>query len=274
MVHILTPVERSTFDEQGFLILRQAFSPSRVQALRAAVEGLVERALAGQCEIRWIDRAGRVPDRTSHLLHPDKFDPAYAQWLDQDLALHLEALVGPVRHSLFGMLAGGAGQPYRQAWHRDLGKPGDPDEEGFLRRFHGRSVQFNAPLLPGDHFLNIVPASHRRASTAAEIEAAKAGDQAQMPEALVVEVEPGDIVYYNANLWHRGWNPEGQMRWSLHCAFWRAEYPVMQHEHGQRDGLMVPGHLERFPGRARQIMQRYLDRYPEGPAPNCLEICQ
>ncbi len=158
--------------------------------------------------------------------------------------------------------------------HRDLGKPGDPDEVGFLRRFHGRSVQFNAPLLPGDHFLNIVPASHLRASTPAEIAAAKAGDQAQMPGAMVVEMEPGDIVYYNANLWHRGWNPEGGRRWSLHCAYWRAEYPVMQHEHGQREALLAPGHLERFPGPARQLLQRYLDRYPEGEAPNCLEICQ
>ncbi len=274
MDHTITPAERSAFDDQGYVILRQVFSPQRVQALRGAVEGLVERALAGQCEVRWIDRERGIPERTSHLLHPDKFDPAYAEWLDQDLAPHLEALVGSVRHSLFGMLAGGGEQPYRQAWHRDLGKPGDPDEAGFLQRFHGRSVQFNAPLLPGDHFLNIVPASHLRASTPAEIEAAKAGDQAQMPEALVVEVEPGDIVYYNANLWHRGWNPEGGMRWSLHCAFWRAEYPVMKHEHGQREALLTPGHLERFPGQARHIIQRYLDRYPEGPAPSALEICQ
>ena len=95
-----------------------------------------------------------------------------------------------------------------------------------------------------------------------------------MPEAMVVEVEPGDIVFYNANLWHRGWNPEGGVRWSLHCAFWRAEYPVMRHEHGQREALGTPSHLARFPEPARQIVQRYLDRYPEGPAPHCLEICQ
>jgi nicotinamide N-methyltransferase len=274
MARILTPAEKRSFDGQGYVILRQVFDPQRVQALRAAVEGLVERALAGQVELRWIDQERGIPERISHLLHPDKFDPAYAQWLDQDLALHLEALVGPVRHSLFGMLAGGGGQPYLQGWHRDLGKPGDPDEEGFLRRFHGRSVQFNAPLLPGDHFLNIVPASHLRASTPAEIAASKAGDQAQMPEAMVVEVEPGDIVYYNANLWHRGWNPEGAMRWSLHCAYWRAEYPVMKHEHGQREAFLVPGHLERFPGQARALVQRYLDRYPAGEAPSCLDICQ
>jgi len=272
MARNLTPDERVAFDTQGYVILRQAFSAQRVEALRTGVERLVARARAGQVELRWIDQERGFPERISHLLHPDKFDPAYAEWLDQDLAPHLEALVGPVRHSLFGMLAGGGGKPYLQAWHRDLGKPGDADEAGFLQRFHGRSVQFNAPLQQGDHFLNIVPASHLRASTTAEIEASKAGERAQMPEALVVEVEPGDIVYYNANLWHRGWNPEGALRWSLHCAFWQEQYPVMQHEHGQREGLLVPGHLERFPGRARQVVQRYLDRYPEGPAPSYPEV--
>ncbi len=115
MVHTITPVERAA----GYLTLRQVFSPQRVQALRGAVEGLVERALAGQLELRWLDRERGMPDRISHLLHPDKFDPIYAEWLDQDLVPHFEALVGPVRHSLFGMLAGGAGQPYRQAWHRE-----------------------------------------------------------------------------------------------------------------------------------------------------------
>ena len=86
-----------------------------------------------------------------------------------------------------------------------------------------------------------------------------------MPNAMVVELEPGDIVYYNANLWHRGWNPEGINRWSMHCAFWRADRPVMQHEHGQREFMFTDGHLEQMPEKTRQYIQRYLDNYPEEP---------
>ena len=119
------------------------------------------------------------------------------------------------------MLAAGGGQPYTQKWHRDLGRPGDPDETAYLRRHEGRFVQFNAPLVAGDRFLNIVPGSHLRASTDAEIEASRS-ESGEMPNALVVELEPGDIVHYNANLWHRGWNPEGRKRWTMHCAFWSA----------------------------------------------------
>ncbi len=273
MVRPLTRADLEPFNAQGYLVLRQVFAPQRVRELRAAVERLLDRALAGQVQLSWIDQQGRVPNRISHLLHPDKYDPAWAEWLDQEVSPHLETLLGePARHSLFGMLAGGGGQPYLQAWHRDLGKPGDPGEVEILRRFHGQSVQFNAPLLPGDRFLNIVPATHLSASTPAQIQAAAAREQARMPGGLEVEVEPGDIVYYNANLWHRGWNPAGELRWTLHCAFWKATYPVMKHEHGQRQALLTPGHLDRMPPVTRSYIQRYLDRYPEGEPTSALEI--
>jgi ectoine hydroxylase-related dioxygenase (phytanoyl-CoA dioxygenase family) len=259
--------ELDCYHKEGYLILHQAFSPLRIKALKEAVDRLLDKALAGECEIRWVDQEQRLPQRTGHLLLPDKYDNAWAEWLAEDLDEHLNVLVegSAVRHSLFGMLASGGGQPYEQAWHRDLGKAGDAGEEEFYRRHHGHSVQFNAPLLPGDHFLNIVPGSHLRASTAKEMAAASAGVKAEMPEAMVVALEPGDIVYYDANLWHRGWNPEGVDRWSMHCAFWNATRPVMAHEHGQREVFMTSGHLERMPVVARGYIERYLENYPQHP---------
>lgn len=269
---VLNPSDLNAYEDQGYTILRGAFSPKRIQSLCDAVNRLVDRALAGACEIRWIDRDNRVPARIPHLLLPDKYDPAFAEWLDEDLAPQIGAMIGTARHSLFGMLASGGGQPYRQAWHRDIGKPGAPDEAAFLRRHHGRFVQFNAPLLPEDRFLNIVPASHLRASTAEEIQAAGDGEKADMPGALAVELRPGDIAYYNANLWHRGWNPGGELRWTMHCAFWKSEYPVMKHEYGQREALLTPGHLDRMPPVTRQYIQRYLDAYPAGEPQSLLDL--
>ena len=86
-----------------------------------------------------------------------------------------------------------------------------------------------------------------------------------MSGAMVVELEPGDIVYYDVNLWHRGWNPQGVNRWSMHCAFWNAECPVMAHEHGQREAFTESRHLERMPTVARGYIERYLDNYPQEP---------
>ena len=254
------------YHDQGYLIRRQVFTAARMTSLRDAMERLMDRALAGEVEIGWIDREQRLLQRTGQLFAPEKYDAAYAAWLNDDLDTHLRALLDAApRHSLFGMLASGGGQPYQQAWHRDLGRPGDDDEETFYHRHHGKYVQFNAPLLPGDRFLHIVPASHLRASTVQEIEAAAAGEEADMPDALVVELEPGDIVYYDANLWHRGWNPAGVNRWSMHCAFWRADCPVMTHEINQRDALLSVGHLDRIPPIAREYVQRYLDNIPAEP---------
>ena len=237
------------------------------------------RCIAGQCTIHWLDQSKRLPDRLSNLLSPQYYDPAFAAWLNDDLAPLIEATIGgPARHSSSAMLAGGASRPYLQGWHRDLGKPGEPDEVAYLKHTHGRFVQYNATLQPGDRFLNIVPASHLRRSTAAEIKAmnrkpfdrgGKTGPLSDselkaleawdavdaMPGAMVVEMETGDIAFYNANLWHRGWNPRGQTRWTMHSAFWKPEYPVMRHEHGQREELLTAGHMDRMPAVTRGISE-------------------
>ena len=136
---VISEKDQETYAGQGFLVLRRAFAKTRIEALLAAVERLIDKGLAGECELGWIDRDRRLPSRTSHLLNPDKYHPAFADWIDEDLAPHLEALIrGPgVRHSLFGMLASGAGNPYTQKWHRDLGRPGDPDETAYLLRHEG-----------------------------------------------------------------------------------------------------------------------------------------
>ncbi|MDA0333586.1 MAG: phytanoyl-CoA dioxygenase family protein [bacterium] len=258
--------EHEALDRDGYVLLGGAFTRQRVQSLREGVADLLERARGGACTIPWIDAAAGVPDRIGHMMHPDKYHPAWGQWLADDVAADLEALLqGPARHSLFGMLAGGAGHGYRMAWHRDIGKPGASDEADFLRRHHGRLIQFNAPLLEGDNFLHVVPGSHVRASTAEEIAAARAGVAGTIAAGIEVRLEPGDILYYNANLWHRGWNPDGHPRQTLHAAYWKAEYPVMIHEHGQQEALGAAAHLQRLPPQTRQLIQRYLDAHADAP---------
>ena len=234
---MISEKDKETYAEQGFLILRQAFTQTRIAALLEGIERLIDKGLAGECEIGWIDRKRRLPSRTGHLLNPDKYHPAFADWIDADLA--------PLSRSL-GLRPGGAPQPVRHARQRRRESPtpriGTATSANRATRkkprtcagHEGTFVQFNAPLVAGDRFLNIVPGSHLRASTAAEIEASRS-ESGDMPNAHIVELEPGDIAYYNANLWHRGWNPEGHKRWTMHCAFWNAGTTVMTHEYGQRE---------------------------------------
>ena len=268
----ITQNDVDLYNGLGYLVVRNAFTENRIQSLLAAVDRLIDRALAGDCEIGWINKDSRLPARVGHLLYPDKYDHAYADWLGEDLAPHIEALLGnePVRHSLFGMLASGDGQPYCQSWHRDLCKPGEDGEESFLLRHHGEFVQLNAPLLPADRFLNIVPASHLRASTFQELTAVNKDASLSMPGAIELKLEPGDIVYYNANLWHRGWNPNGDKRWTMHCAFWKAGCPVMKHEFGQREILLK--HVDEMPMVASQYVLNYIENYPESAPKSFLQL--
>lgn len=260
----LSDAQRRAYREEGYLIFRSAYDANRVQLVIDGVERLIERALAGACEIGWIDRERRLPNRIGHTLHPDKYDSAFAEWLDADIIPTVEAIFdAPGRHSLFGMLASGGGRPYSTVWHRDLCRPGGPNEAAILKRELLRHCQFNAPLKPGDRFLQIIPGSHARPTTEAEMAVYTNNPNGEMPGQMTVELEPGDIVYYNANLWHRGLNPDGVLRWSMHTAFWRADLPVWQHEYGQRDAMLTPGHLERMPPRTRTFIQRYLDAYPK-----------
>jgi hypothetical protein len=253
-------------DRDGFLLLRGAFDEARLRALRAGVDNLIARARSGECTVPWIDEGAGILDRTSHMMHPDKYEAAWGEWLDEDVADDMEQLLGgPVRHSLFGMLASGGGRDYRMAWHRDIGKPGAPDEEQYLRRHHGHVLQFNAPIAATDSFLHVVPGSHLRASTEEEIAAAGAGVAGEISAGIEVCMEPGDILYYNANLWHRGWNPEGLLRWTMHAAYWKVGYAVMKHEAGQHEALKLSHHLARLPGRAQQLVQRYLDACDDDP---------
>lgn len=273
-MHTQIPITQHDIDAYtnlGYLVIHNAFTESRIQSLLAAINRLIDRALSGNCEIGWIDKTKRLPARIGHLLHPDKYDHAYARWLGEDLSPHIAILLDnePIRHSLFGMLANGGEQPYCQSWHRDLCNPGANDEESCLRRHQGNFLQLNAPLLPGDRFLTIVPTSHLRASTCQELKVAKGNGNSSMPDAIELALEPGDIVYYNANLWHRGWNPNGEKRWTMHCAFWKARVPVMKHESGQRESLLK--HIGEMPTVASQYVQNYIDNYPQSDPKSFLE---
>ena len=89
---VISGKDKEAYAEQGFLILRKAFAQTRIEALLEGIERLIDKGLAGECEIGWIDRERRLPSRTGHLLNPDKYHPAFADWIDEDLAPHLEGL--------------------------------------------------------------------------------------------------------------------------------------------------------------------------------------
>ena len=124
-----------------------------------------------------------------------------------------------------------------------------------------------------DSYVNEFWTSKQRAANSLHEISYRACFKPQLPRFFIERLtEPGDIVYYDANLWHRGFNPEGKKRWTLHAAFWKADYLVMSHEYGQREALATEGHIERMPKPTAEYVQRYLAKYPEGEPPRLLDL--
>jgi ectoine hydroxylase-related dioxygenase (phytanoyl-CoA dioxygenase family) len=266
----LNAAQEQHYREQGYVILRGIIPAAEVEALRAAVRELVEASAVGKGpEIPWINREKRVPERLGQLLRPGWTRPAFVNSLERGpyFAIADQILGTAVRYSLFGMLAGGDGKAYVQNWHRDLAPVSGEHELAVLERNYGIYTQINAPLFP-DRYLTIVPGSHLRRITAAERAALAENPTGDMPGQLTVETEPGDVAFYYSNLLHRGYNPEGAMRWTMHHAFVRADSPVAVHERGQEAWITSPGYIEALPPDLRMRMQRYLDAVPDGPSPN------
>ncbi|CAL5871723.1 uncharacterized protein PFLUO_LOCUS5976 [Penicillium psychrofluorescens] len=99
-------------------------------------------------------------------------------------------------------------------WHRD-DIPATATAEEELERL-GKpafSAQWNFALFD-DSSLVIVPGSHRRARTDAE--RAAGPFEKTLPGQLVVQMHPGDIVFYNNNILHRGVYDSKVERMTLH----------------------------------------------------------
>jgi stress-induced morphogen/ectoine hydroxylase-related dioxygenase (phytanoyl-CoA dioxygenase family) len=276
------PDDVKHFHEQGFLVLRQAFSPARVAGMLAAVRTMLDEALdteqpeqPGKAPawptLQWIDRSQRFPNRIAHMLAPPLFQPEFAPFLEE-LAPHLETLLSaPPRHGLFGMLSSGCGVPYENEWHHDQGIPFSLAR---ARATMGHQVQINAPLLRTDRYLQIVPGSHCRLETVAELAAARrAPDNPRAAGELVpamsgwvtLELEPGDLAMYNPNLWHRGYNPSGEARWTMHCSWIDASLPLPGRSEEDHEGwlnqtaaLRTTGHIERLGTAGQAFVRHYL----------------
>ena len=271
----ITKAQRQRFREQGYLIIQDVFSAKRIQSLVDAVEGWLDKALAGKLTkpVKWTDRERRIPALVHNMLCPDEYDPAFGEWFDTDIIPTVEALFdAPTRCSWLTMLASGGGHHYSTIWHRDYCHVDNPAETPVLERDLLRQCSFHAPLLTGDRFLQVIPGSHVRPATEAEAEAYRDNPHSDMPGQRSIELEPGDLMFRHGNILHRGWNPEGILRRTLFAGFWREGAPVWWEDCDDRETMLTPGHLNGLPSRVQTCIQRYLDAFPEGEPKSAKEI--
>lgn len=258
MITGITAEERHHYFEHGYLIKRNVFSPGELERIRAGVRRIIDRAGSGEGkDVPWINREKGVPARVSDLLHPGYAQPELLDALESSPIVDIvEAILeAPVRYSMYGMLANGDGREYSLRWHRDACPTEGGGQVYELLKIIRYCCQFNAPLFR-DTCLRIVPGSHIRPVTDEERHALKHHPHGPMPGEMIVELEAGDIAFYYANLLHTGQSRTGELRWTLHAAFWREDKPLWEGELRQVDwvascdksgyGPRVRAMLERF----------------------------
>ncbi|KAI9762768.1 MAG: hypothetical protein M4579_000120 [Chaenotheca gracillima] len=153
-----------------------------------------------------------------HLLHPDmpgRQEFAKFYFSDAVLAIVEQLLeLTPDRDGqeslvleLFNLLVAPEELDFELRWHRDdIPATAGPEEE--MQQLQSKSpegkqshAQYNLALYP-DSSLIVIPGSHRRVRT--DIERAADPYEPSLPDQLIVKLEPGDAVFYDSNILHRG----------------------------------------------------------------------
>lgn len=244
----------TALQRDGFVVIPSLLSPAEIAPLRDAATDATTLARSGKWPFfrtvpkqfpPWPDVVPPASEGgiwgVQHLLHPAMPGRSeFAQLYFSEKVLRVvEELLG-VSHTettettgqeeellvmeLLNLLVAPETKDFELRWHRDgIAETATSDEELQLlhtkspngRQFH---AQYNIALCP-DTSLIAVPGSHRRARTDAErnadpYEPNLAGQQ-------VVKLEPGDVVFYDSNILHRGvykHKPEGgpETRLTLH----------------------------------------------------------
>ncbi|KAK5941698.1 hypothetical protein PMZ80_005648 [Knufia obscura] len=228
-----SPTNLQSLQHNGFIILPSLLPPHLLLAARATSKYLVQRTRLGTFwpHVRTVPKQYppwplyKSPDQglniwgVQHLLHPDlSVRDVYSE------VYFCEEVLGVVRGLLAGedgraveedelvmelfnlLVSPGKRQGFELEWHRDDVRPDvTEDEEARLlsektpagRQLH---AQYNIALFE-DESLVVVPGSHRRVRTEQE---RKAGKYDVLPGEVRVNLGPGDAVFYDSNILHRG----------------------------------------------------------------------
>jgi hypothetical protein len=215
----------AALQRDGFVIIPSLLPYHLLVALQAASKYTTERSRAGKWpSVRTVPK--QYPPWKSfqpgdniwgvqHLLHPDMWvRDVFAEVYFSDAVLDVvKDLLGGVGDEelvmeLFNLLVSPAENvDFELQWHRDDIRPDVTieDEEKLLREKapEGRQLhaQYNIALFE-DKSLIVVPGSHRRVRTAKERNADPY--EKDMPGQIFVTLKPGDAVFYDSNILHRG----------------------------------------------------------------------
>lgn len=155
--------------------------------------------------------------------------------LDPKIILIVEKLLGPeiiLENAL--LLLAKQGNHYKQGWHRDIWQiPQEQIHEHHLINKVHNCLQMNLAIFEDVSFW-VVPGSHQRLLTEEEQNLFKTSkhltsEDAVMPKGVCISLKPGEAIFYNNNVLHRGYNQEKLKRATLHVSYHSAKMPPTWH---------------------------------------------
>lgn len=221
---------REQLATDGYVVIPEALSITEVEALRKVCAQSISLARQGKWpHIRtlpkqfppWTRDASQGIWGVQHLLHPDMPGrEAYA------LTYFSDAIVAAVTSilnceeeqlamELYNMLVR-PDHDFALRWHRDnISSEASLEEEIESLQEPVVHAQWNLALYH-DTSLIVIPRSHVRARTDVERHADPYDND--MPGQEVVQLNPGDVVFYNNNILHRGVYDSSTERITLHVS--------------------------------------------------------
>ena len=207
---------RAALDRDGFVRIPNAFAGKDLEEFRDAARGATELARAGNWPyIRtlpkqfppWSQDSSNGIWGVQHLLHPEMPKrQIFAQSYFHDTMLQaitglLQCKRDDLTLELYNMLVR-PDRDFALRWHRDDIPPEVSAEQEIERlKEPMMHAQWNLALYD-DSSLVVVPGSQKRARTDMERNADPYEDD--MPGQKIVKMSPGDILFYNNNILHRG----------------------------------------------------------------------
>lgn len=244
--------------EEGFTVIRGFLPPELVSEYKDAAQRVLNHARAGHWpHVRTRGKqfppwpANFSPDiwGVSGLLHPKLGDmslPFQTLYADQrllDVAGNiLQTDNNGLSMELFNMLVNPL-TDFGLDWHRDHIRPEvtpEVEAEQLLQDPYA-GTQFNLALTR-DNCLIVVPGSHKRVRTEGERETTLNDKKGHIPGQITVELNPGDIVFYNSNILHRAEYYAKEPRLTLH-----GSYGHVDHGKVRAKGVLQHGVAEWLP---------------------------
>ena len=224
---------REAIHRDGFVVVRQIVSGARLITLRTACRETVQMARAGRWPFLrtlpkpfppWPNDPALGMWGVQHLLHPlMPHRTVFAESYCDDVIAHVvRALLevdsdAELTMELYNLLIR-PDRDFALPWHRDdIRFDASEAEEAAQLADHAPHTQWNLALYE-DRSLQVVPDTHRRPRTAAERSADPSGP---MPGQRAVHLQPGDAVFYNNNILHRGVYDSTVERMTLHGSMGR-----------------------------------------------------